>query len=83
MTLAIDNTIDPLSVLKEGRELSTCPRHFVVIKCSNSSAARSWIWKNLTGRFSAQADFVAFEDPAEASMFAMIRDQFSIINKPY
>ena len=83
MTLAIDNTVDPLSVLKEGRELSTCPRHFVVIKCSNSSAARSWIWKNLTGRFSAQKDFVAFEDPEEASMFAMIRDQFSIINKPY
>lgn len=83
MTLAIDNTIDPLSVLKEGRELSTCPRHFVVIKCSNSSAARSWIWKNLTGRFSTQMDFVAFEDPTEASMFAMIGDQFNINSKTH
>ena len=83
MTLAIDNTVDPLSVLKEGRELSTCPRHFVVIKCSNRRAARNWIWKNLTGRFSAQKDFVAFEDPAEASMFAMVRDQFDNNSHPY
>lgn len=78
MTLAIDNTVDPLSVLKEGRELSTCPRHFVVIKCDRTRQARNWVWKNLVGRFSAQADFVAFEDPSEASMFAMIRDQFAV-----
>jgi hypothetical protein len=82
MTLAIDNTVDPLSVLKEGRELSTCPRHFVVIKCDSSiMQARNWIWKNLVGRFSAQANFVAFEDPSEASMFAMIRDQFAVNDK--
>lgn len=81
MPLAIDNKVDPLSVIKEGRELSTCPRHFVVIKCENTRAARKWVWQNLVGRFTAQANFVGFEDPSEASMFAMIRDQFAIDDK--
>lgn len=77
MTLYTDNAINPLAVLKEGRELSTCPWHFVKLKCSNTKIARTWIWKNLTGRFTVQVGFVAFEDPSEASMFALIGDQFS------
>ena len=81
MTLAIDNKVDPLSAIKEGRELSTCPRHFVTITCHNTHAARRWIWQNLTGRFTIQIMFVAFEDPAEASMFAMICDQFMVDTK--
>ena len=78
MSLYIDNTVDPLAVIKEGRELSTCPWHFVKVKCDKPKSARNWVWKNLTGRFTAQADFVAFEDPAEASMFGLISDQFAI-----
>lgn len=81
MTLAIDNTVDPLAVLKEGRELSTCPRHFITINCSKPAQARNWIWKNLTGRFTTQENYVGFEDPSEASMFAMICDQFAVSNK--
>lgn len=80
MSLAIDNIVDLLSVLKEGRELSTCPKHFVVIKCNKTIQARNWIWRNLTGRFSVQPNFVGFEDPSEASMFAMIQDQFAFDN---
>lgn len=76
MSLYIDNTVDPLAVIKEGRELSTCPRHFVQVQCGRTRNAREWIWRNLTGRFSAQSNFVAFEDPSEASMFALISDQF-------
>ena len=78
MTLAIDNTVDPLAVIKEGRELSTCPVHFVVVKCDMTRTARNWVWKNLTGRFTVQPNFVAFEDPAEATMFGLIQDQFAV-----
>lgn len=78
MSLYIDNIINPLAVIKEGRELSSCPRHFVKVKCNRTKSARNWVWKNLTGRFTTQADFVAFEDPAEASMFALIVDQFAV-----
>jgi hypothetical protein len=77
MSLYIDNIIDPIAVIKEGRELSSCPWHFVKVKCGRTKSAHNWVWKNLTGRFSAQADFIAFEDPAEASMFGLIVDQFS------
>lgn len=76
MPLATDNIIDPLAVIKEGRELSLSPKHFVKIKCSYSKDARHWIWYNLVGRFSVQQDYVGFEDPSEASMFALICDQF-------
>lgn len=78
MSLYIDNTVDPLAVLKEGRELSVCPWHFVKVKCELTRTARVWIWKNLTGRFHVCQAFVAFEDPSEASMFALIVDQFSV-----
>lgn len=77
MSLYIDNIVDPLSVIKAGRELSTCPIHFVVVKCDMTKTARNWVWKNLTGRFTVQPNFVAFEDPAEATMFGLIQDQFA------
>ena len=78
MSLYINNIVDPLAVIKEGRELSTCPRHFIVVRCALTRPARNWVWKNLTGRFTVQADFVAFEDPAEATMFSLIQDQFAV-----
>ena len=82
MSLYRDNNIDPVGVLNEGRELSVCPVHFSMIAAgpyktnSQIREIRSWIWKHLSGRFSISADFVAFEDPSEASMFALIKDQF-------
>jgi len=76
MSLAIDNTLDPLAVICEGRELSFPPIHFVRIKCSYLQNARYWVWNNLVGRFSVQLDYIGFEDPAEASMFALTCDQF-------
>ena len=78
MSLYINNTVDPLAVIKEGRELSTCPKHFIIVRCDRPRTARNWVWKNLTGRFTVQADFVAFEDPAEATMFSLIHDQFAV-----
>jgi hypothetical protein len=78
MSLYIDNIIDSLAVIKEGRELSSCPRHFVQVQCGRSRHAREWIWRNLTGRFSTQPTFVAFEDPTEASMFGLVADQFGV-----
>lgn len=76
MPLAIDNTVDPLAVIHEGRELTLSPKHFVQVNCVYSKDARYWIWNNLVGRFSVQIDYIGFEDPAEASMFALICDQF-------
>lgn len=77
MSLYIDNIIDPLAVIKEGRELSFSPQHFVrmPINQNNTKAIKDWIWKNLVGRFCITTLFVAFEDPSEASMFALISDQ--------
>jgi len=78
MTLSIDNTLDPLSVINEGRRLGTCPFHFVKISHKgNEKTVRSWIWKNLSDRFFLNEDIGGFENPAEASMFAMIKDQFT------
>jgi len=76
MTLAIDNTLDPLALICEGRELIISPIHFVRVNCRCSEHTRYWIWNNLVGRFSAHSDYVGFEDPSEASMFALICDQF-------
>jgi hypothetical protein len=82
MSLYRDNSVDPIGVLNQGRELSVCPVHFYKITGgqyktnSQIREIRSWIWKHLSGRFSISADFVAFEDPSEASMFALIKDQF-------
>lgn len=81
MPLFIDGKIDPLAILDEGRQLSTCPHHFIRIKIDqmfNTQQARPWIWENLTGRFSIQPNFVAFENYADASMFALVCDQFKI-----
>lgn len=79
MSLYIDNTINPLAVIPDGRELNNCPWHFIKVSMDMfmpKTTVRSWIWKNLTGRFSISREFVAFEDPAEASMFMLIKDQF-------
>lgn len=78
MTLSIDNKIDPIAVIGEGRQLSTCPFHFVQIKfIGEHKNVKSWIWENLTERFYINYDLAAFENPAEASMFAMVKDQFN------
>lgn len=76
MSLSINNTIDPLAVIHEGRELSFSPIHFERVDCKQSENARYWIWNNLVGRFSVQPYYAGFEDPAEASMFALVCDQF-------
>ena len=77
MSLYIDNVIDKNSILENSRQLLTLPSHFVTMKLSiNTSAARDWIWKNLTGRFFISYEIFGFEDPAEASMFALVADQF-------
>jgi hypothetical protein len=82
MSLYIDNTVDPLAALPNGRELPTSPRHFVKIQLSamiDAKIARDWIWKNLNSRFYIrQSQCASFEDPSEASMFALIKDQFAI-----
>lgn len=78
MTLSIDNKIDPLSVICEGRQLSTCPFHFVQITFKGEErTVKSWIWENLSDRFFLNNRIAAFENPAEASMFAMVKDQFA------
>lgn len=80
MPLYIDNVIDKKSILENSRQLLTLPSHFVTMKLSsiNTSAARDWIWKNLTGRFYMSFGIIGFEDPAEASMFGLIADQFKV-----
>lgn len=79
MSLYIDNVIDKNSILENSRQLLTLPSHFVTMKLSiNTSAARDWIWKNLTGRFYMSFGIIGFEDPAEASMFGLIADQFEV-----
>ena len=80
MTLSIDNTIDPLAVINNGRQLASCPWHFVKIESRqyNVTQSRDWIWKNLTGRFFVGTEYLAFEDPAEASMFVLVGDQFRV-----
>ena len=84
MTLSIDNKIDPLAVIGEGRQLSICPFHFVRISVDgDQKAIKAWIWKNLADRFFLNKNIAAFENPAEASMFAMIKDQFADYKTPY
>ena len=82
MTLYIDNEIDLLATLQNGRELDQSPIHFVKIPLNglvDVKLARDWIWKNLKGRFYIrQNKYASFEDPTEASMFALIKDQFRI-----
>lgn len=79
MTLYIDNKIDPLAIIENGRELSSPISHFVCVSISNIAKTRKvkdWVWKNLEGRFNMTEDCICFEIPEEASMFALIRDQF-------
>lgn len=82
MSLWLDDEPNLLA-LAGGRELKTCPWHFTRIAIDPSvseNAARTWIWKNLEGRFCMmntpdpehqwhQRKEVAFEEPYEASAF--------------
>ena len=76
MSLYINDIIDPLALINEGRQLSKCPVHFVKVNCNNTTLATEWVWKNLVGRFSVQKNGIAFEDPSEASMFGLMHDRF-------
>lgn len=79
MSLYIDGKIDKKAILENSRQLLTLPKHFVTINLSTkTSYACDWIWKNLTGRFYISPTVVGFENPAEASMFGLIADQFKI-----
>lgn len=88
MALYIDNQLD-LCAAAGGRELTKMPAHFFVInlqekdntdflsmvfKTYDSSEVKNWIWCNLVGRFCIEQNLVGFEDPAEASMFILIKD---------
>lgn len=81
MSLYLDNEIDPLALHKNGRELDYVPVHFVqaidMKKVSlDIASVRKWIWTHQMGRFSLANMAVSFEDPAEASIFALLSDQF-------
>ena len=78
MTLYINNEIDPLAILDNGRELKTPVIHFICVNLVdyNIKLSRDWIWKNLQGRFTINSVSACFEIPSEASMFALIKDQF-------
>jgi len=81
MSLYLDNQIDPPALHKNGRELDYVPAHFVqainMKKVSLDIArVRTWIWTHQMGRFSLANTAVSFEDPAEASIFALMSDQF-------
>lgn len=78
MTLYIDNKIDPLAILENGRELNTPIMHFICVDTTecNTKLSRDWIWKNLQGRFTINTVNACFEVPSEASMFALVKDQF-------
>lgn len=83
MALYQDGEVDLLA-LGGGRELDDLPWHFTMVKLDNNvgaKSARHWIWKNLTGRFVVLGipdmrridggTRVAFEDPSEATAFAL------------
>ena len=79
MPLYIDNVIDKKAILENSRQMLTLPKHFVSITLStNKTLACDWIWKNLTGRFYISPILIGFEDPAEASMFGLVADQFKL-----
>ena len=79
MPLYTDNVIDKKSILENSRQMLTLPKHFVIIRISTTKTlACDWIWKNLIGRFYISSTLIGFEDPAEASMFGLIADQFKI-----
>lgn len=82
MSLFLDGKVDRIA-LSGGRELSALPWHFVPIKMPEDidlAKARTWVWHNLTGRFSVTTSetsgwhtmwVIGFEDPSEASAFAI------------
>jgi hypothetical protein len=84
MSLYLDGTLDLLA-LQGGRELhDEVPWHFVSVQMPEDidiTAARVWIWRNLTGRFilTSKSDSDSwttkwtgsFEDSSEASAFAI------------
>lgn len=80
MSLYLDNNIDPVAAAG-GRELPYVPRHFTRVRVEPSTRhqqAKSWIWKNLTGRFSMkQRGYYAFEKSSEATMFMLIMPEFT------
>lgn len=81
MSLYLDNEIDPLALHKNGRQLDYVPVHFVqAINMKkvplDTAAVAAWIWTHQMGRFSLANLAVSFEDPAEASIFALMSDQF-------
>lgn len=88
------NEVNPLSVFGL-RRVDHCPPHFVTVPFDlrvNEKAVSDWIWEHLSGRF-YYGDFyteldsgalhgqklVAFEEPSEASYFALMIDT---VNKP-
>ena len=80
MSLYLDGNAD-LAALSGGRELDYMPWHFTIIQTKDIAidSARSWIWKNLEGRFCVSVgDYqnnymtsVGFEEPMEASAFVL------------
>ena len=86
MSLYRDGIVDPIAAAG-GRQLDYLPPHFSCIKLPDyfwdTSVIRNWIWTNLSGRFmvgyrhsiqnSVDANLVAaFEDPSEATLFALM-----------
>lgn len=81
MSLYLDNEIDPVALHKNGRQLDYVPVHFVMAinmkkTALDTAAVAAWIWTHQMGRFSLANNAVSFEDPAEASIFALMSDQF-------
>lgn len=83
------NEVNPLSVFGL-RRMEHCPPHFSPVRFDirvNEKQITDWIWENLDGRFyvgdhyseSGNGNFisqkmVAFEEPGEASYFALVLD---------
>lgn len=84
--------VNPLAVFGL-RELEHCPPHFTTVdfqlRCGQK-VITDWIWSNLSGRFWLGEYYykdennlvqtirrAAFEQPGEASMFALILDQIN------
>jgi hypothetical protein len=83
------NQVNPLTVFGL-RQLEHCPPHFTSVDFDLRSKDKTicdWVWANLTGRFwygrhyykdaennVHQCCRIGFEEPGEASMFALILD---------
>lgn len=87
MHLYLDGTINPIAALQK-RECKELPLHFTSVKLPeetwNLKPYKEWIAKNLSGRYFVGERFVfkndyavkeyvaSFEEPGEATMFALI-----------